>query len=40
MDNEVEYTDVATVEPPHEPAIQIEVFEFQTQVAWPCGPVA
>ena len=39
MEYEVELTDVATAEPPHEPAIQIEFFDFQTQVAWPCGPV-
>ena len=38
MDNEVELTDVATADSAREPAIQIEVFEFQTQAAWPCLP--
>jgi hypothetical protein len=36
VENEVELTDVVSAE---EPAIQIEFFDFQTQVAWPCGPV-
>jgi hypothetical protein len=31
--------DLPEVEPSNEPAIRVEVFDFQTQVAWPCGPL-
>jgi hypothetical protein len=39
VENELDLTEVATVDPPREPAIQIEFFDFQTQVAWPCLPL-
>jgi len=38
MENELELTDVVTVESVREPAIQIEFFDFQSQVAYPCLP--